>query len=104
MVSPVDVMMVKNAIVHLYENLYCENKPSRLFVDGIAFGSIILDVAKDVEKDFTEDEVWNAITKLGNEKALRLDDFNIAFFHRCWSIVKGKIIEFFANFHKKRCY
>jgi len=57
-----------------------------------------------VEKDFTEDEVWNAITKLGNEKALRLDDFNIAFFHRCWSIVKGKIIEFFANFHKKRCY
>jgi len=54
-------------------------------------------------KDFTEDEVWKAISELENEKAPGPDGFNIAFFQHCWPIVKGEILEFFADFHKKVC-
>jgi len=76
----VDAALVNNAIVHFYENLYHEDQPSRIFLDGITFASISLDDARDLENDFIEDEDWNAITELGNEKAPGPDGFNIAFF------------------------
>jgi len=79
----VDVASVNNAIAHFYENLYHEDQLSRNFLDSIAFASISLDDARDLEKDFTEEEVGNAITQLGNEKALGPDGFNIAFFQHC---------------------
>ena len=37
-------------------------------LDGIAVASISLNDARDLEKNFTEDEVWNSIAELGNEK------------------------------------
>jgi len=63
-----DAALVNDAIVHFYENLHHEDQPSRIFLDGIAFASITLDDASDLENDFTEDEVWNAIAELGKEK------------------------------------
>ena len=60
---------VKSAIVHFYENFPQEDQPSRPFLDGIPVASISLDEARDLEKVFTEDEIWNAITELGNKKA-----------------------------------
>ena len=75
----VDAPLVNNAIVHLYENLYHEDQPSRIFLDGVAFASS-LDDARALQKDFTKDEVWNAISELGNEKAPGPDGFNISFF------------------------
>ena len=48
----VDAVLVNNAIVHFYENLYYEDQPSSLFLDGIAFASLSLDSVKDLEKDF----------------------------------------------------
>jgi len=67
----IDAVAVKNAIVHYYEDLYQEDQPSRPFLDGIPFPSMSLDEARDLEKVFIEDEIWNAITELGNEKAPR---------------------------------
>ena len=67
--SFVDAALVKNAIVHFYENLCHTDPPSRPLLGGIAFTSISLDDALDLEKDFTEDEVWKAIIDLGHEKA-----------------------------------
>ena len=65
----VNATVVNKAIGHFYENLYQEDQPSRPFLGGIAFTSISLDDARGLEKDFTEDEVWKAITDLGKEKA-----------------------------------
>jgi len=97
----VDAASARNMIVNFYENLYHEDQPSRFFLDGIAFASISPDDAGDLVKDFTEDEVSNTICELGNEKVPRPDGFNIAFFQYCWSIVKGEIMGFFADFHDK---
>jgi len=91
---------MKNAIVQFYDHLYHEDHPVRPFLGGIAFNAISLEDARDLVKDFTEDEVWKAITDLGKEKALGPDGFNIAFFHHCWSIVKEELMGFFADFHR----
>ena len=52
-----DAALVNDAIVHFYENLYHEDQPSKIFLDGIAFAYISLDDARDLENDFSEDEV-----------------------------------------------
>ena len=75
----IDAATVKNAIIHFYENLYQEDQPSRCFLNGIVFASISLDEARDHSEVFTEDEISNAIFKLGNEKALGPDGFDLAF-------------------------
>ena len=48
----VDTALVNNALFHFYENLYHEDQPSRIFLDGIAFASISLDDATDLENFF----------------------------------------------------
>ena len=53
--------------------------------------------AIDLEKDFSEEEVRNAINDLVKEKALP-DSFNIAFFQHCWDVVKGYMMGFFTKF------
>jgi len=43
----VDSALVNDAIVHFHKNLYHEDQPSRIFLDGIVFASISLDDARD---------------------------------------------------------
>ena len=93
----VDAALVKNAIVQFYERLYHDDQPVRLFLGGIAFNAISLEDARDLVEDFTEDEVWKAITELGKEKAPGPDGFNVAFFQHCWSIVK-EVLDFLLTF------
>ena len=93
--------LANDTIVHFYENLYHEDQPSRIFLDGIVFTSISLDDARDLENDYAEEEVWNAINELGNEKAPAPDGFNLAFFQHCWSTVKEEVMGFFADFHNE---
>ena len=65
MVIFADAASVKNAIVQFYDHLYHEDQPFRSFLGGIAFNSISLEGARDLIKEFTEDEVWKAIIDLG---------------------------------------
>jgi len=92
----VDAASARNAIVNFYENLYHEDQPSRFFLDGIAFASISPEDASDLVKDFTEDEVWNAISELGNEKAPGSDGFNTTFFSALLVYCQGGDYEIFC--------
>ena len=65
-------------------------KPPRPLLDGIFYDTISMEDKIDLEKDFSEEGVRNAINDLGKEKALGIDGFNIAFFKHCWDIVKGE--------------
>ena len=44
---------VENAIVHLYDNLYHEDQPSRRFMGVLLLALLVL--TWDLEKDFKED-------------------------------------------------
>jgi len=50
-------------------------------------------------REFSEEEVRNAINDLGKEKAPGPDGFNIAFFQHCWDAVNGDLMVFFSDFH-----
>jgi len=59
------------------------------FLDGLILTLLSFTMPWILE-DFMEDALCNAINDFDNEKASRLDGFNMAFFSHCWNIVKGK--------------
>jgi len=97
----VDDSSVKGAIVKFYEKLYHENFSCRPFLEGISCSSISLEDAGELKKEFSKEEVQKAINVLGKEKAPGPNGINIAFFKHCWDIVKGNVMGFFSDFHKR---
>ncbi|XP_028054720.1 uncharacterized protein LOC114258913 [Camellia sinensis] len=53
-----------------------------------------------LEAEFTEEEVSHVIKSCEGNKALGPDGFNLAFFKKCWGIVKSEIMQFFSEFHQ----
>ena len=96
-----DVVLMKNAIVHFYEDLFHDNHAQRPFLDGISYDTISSEDSIELVREFSEEEVRNAINNLGKEKASVPDGFNIAFFQHCWDTVKGNLMVFFSDFHAR---
>jgi len=72
-----DVVSMKNAIVHFYENLLHDNHAQRPLLDGISYVTISSEDSLEVVREFSEEEVRN---DLGKEKTPGRDGFNIVFF------------------------
>ena len=96
-----DVVSMKNAIVHFYENLFHDSHAQRPFLDGISYATISSEDSLELVRAFSEEEVRNAINDLGKEKAPGPDGFNIAFFQHCWDAVKRDLMVFFSDFHAR---
>ncbi|WOK92853.1 retrotransposon protein [Canna indica] len=75
------------------------------------FGSLEWSLAEDLNwkklsnkrrrqlcKEFTQDEVWNAINSLSRGKAPGPNGFNTEFYIRYWSILKDSIFKAFNEF------
>jgi len=67
-------------------------------VEGLPFLSIDEDESVLLERDF-EKEVWDVIRELNGDKAPGPDSFTMAFFQKCWDILKYDIMAIFAEFH-----
>jgi len=52
---------LKGAIVHYCENPHHEDYPARPILDGIPYSSVGIDDALDLERHFSEEEVYSAI-------------------------------------------
>jgi len=90
---------IQEHIVQFYNNMYFENCSWRPRVDGLSFLSIDEDESIWLERDFEEKEVWDVIRELNGDKAPGPDGFTMAFFQKCWDILKYDIMSVFAEFH-----
>jgi hypothetical protein len=54
---------------------------------------------KALESQFTEEEIWNAIKEMPNEKAPGPDGFIISFYQKSWQIIKKDLLEVFNCFY-----
>jgi len=63
-------------------------------MDGLEFASIEEDERLSLERDFFE-EVVQVLQEMEGDKAPGLDDFTMAFFQKCWSVVKNDVMTFF---------
>jgi spermidine synthase len=69
-------------------------------VDGLSFLSIDADESIWLEREF-EEEVWDVVRDMNEDKAPGPDCFTMAFFQKCWKILKNDLMVVFAEFHNR---
>jgi hypothetical protein len=52
--------------------------------------------------EFEENKVWEVVRKLKGDKAPGPDGFSMAFFQKCWEVVKKDMMAVFKEFHESR--
>jgi hypothetical protein len=66
--------------------------------DDLSFLSIDEDDRIWMEREFEEDEIWAVIQNFKGDKAPGPDGFTMAFFQKCWEILKTDIIAVLKEF------
>ncbi|XP_028079407.1 uncharacterized protein LOC114281149 [Camellia sinensis] len=61
-------------------------------------------VVEQLEAKFIEEEIRNVIKRCEGNKAPRPDGFNMAFFKKCWGIVKSDVLQFMMDFHQNASF
>jgi hypothetical protein len=97
-----DPVAINEHIVHYYDKLYTEQSMWRLRVDGLSFSSIDAEESNWLEWEFEEQEVWEVVRNLNGDKAPGPDGFTMAFFQKCWVVLKQDIMAMFSKFHNRR--
>ena len=69
-------------------------------VDGLDFACIREDDRLSLERDFLKEEVPQVLVKMEGDKALGLNGFTMAFFHKCWRVVEAVVMVVFKHFHR----
>jgi hypothetical protein len=69
-------------------------------VDGLSFRSIDADESIWLEREF-EEKVWDVVRVMDRDKAPGPDGFTMAFFQKCWEILKNDLMAIFAEFHNR---
>jgi hypothetical protein len=52
-----------------------------------------------LEREFEEDEIWAVIQNFKGDKAPGPDSFSMAFFQKCWEILKNDIFAVLKEFY-----
>lgn len=52
---------------------------------------------KNLEKPFSEEEIFKALLEFRRDKALGMDGFHMAFWHFFWDLVKEDILTFLGS-------
>jgi hypothetical protein len=93
-----DRTVIQDHIVEFYKKLYSEQYQWRPKADDLSFLSIDEDDRIWMECEFEEDEIWAVIQNFKGNKALGLDGFTMAFFQKCWEILKIDIMAVLKEF------
>ncbi|CAI0460218.1 unnamed protein product [Linum tenue] len=94
--DPVDVA---SGIVRFYQNLFKEDLVCRPFPCWVWEHHL-----EELDKvllcrDFTEEEIWDALRECDGSKAPGPDGFTLEFFKRGWSCLKSEVLRVFKEFH-----
>jgi len=65
-------------------------------VDGLSSSSIDMEKGIWSEREFEEQEVWEVVRNLNGDKVPRPDGFTMAFFQKCWDVLKQDIMAGFS--------
>jgi hypothetical protein len=94
-----DQPAIRYHIVHFYESLFSEQYNWRPKLDGIAFNSLSLEEATQLELPFEKREVLEVVKSMNRDKAPGPDGFPLAFFQDCWDVIKSDMMGLFTDFH-----
>lgn len=88
-----DMSVIKDHLVSFYENLYKEKKYGRPLADGVELNKLEEGEAEELQKDFTENEILQALGTIEGDKTPGPDGFPMVIFKKCWGFMKKEIME-----------
>ena len=92
---------IKVGLIEAFKNLFSAPSEWRLSLPDLSFDEIGLENATKLEEDFSEEEIWTAISGLNGDKAPGPDGFPLAFWSFSWDFVKTEVLGFFKEFHEQ---
>uniref|UniRef100_A0A2N9H5P7 Reverse transcriptase domain-containing protein n=1 Tax=Fagus sylvatica TaxID=28930 RepID=A0A2N9H5P7_FAGSY len=90
---------IGEGLVNFYSQLFIDEEGRRPLLDGLVFSSIDEEDRCCLDRPFTEEEVVGVVKDMAGDKSLGPDGFSMAFFQRCWAIVKDDIMAVLHDFH-----
>ena len=90
---------IRDHIAQFYEHLYREDGYRRPYLEGIQFDAITDEDALWLERPFEESEIESVVQGCNGDKAPGPDGFSLAFFQRCWSVVRSDVLGVCQEFH-----
>ncbi|XP_026416300.1 uncharacterized protein LOC113311710 [Papaver somniferum] len=78
-----------------YTNLFAEQNDFSFTLDNLDFPCL-----NDVEKEFSEEEVYAVIKHFGINKSSVPDGFSMEFYKNCWHIIKKDFMKLMEEFYR----
>ncbi|RVW53840.1 LINE-1 reverse transcriptase-like [Vitis vinifera] len=73
-------------------------------IEGLVLKQISLSEAEALEFPFSEAEIYAALMRMNGDKAPGPDGFTVAFWQKCWEIVKEDVLDMFKEFHEQNSF
>ena len=96
-----DESEITNQVGGFYKKLYPELESWRPTIDGLGFACLDEDERYSLEREFEKEEILEAFMEAEGDKAPGPDDFTMAFFQKCWSVLEQDVMAFFVDFHSQ---
>ncbi|GJZ71757.1 reverse transcriptase domain, reverse transcriptase zinc-binding domain protein [Tanacetum coccineum] len=96
-----DSKLIKMEMARHYKSLFSEQREARPIFCSDRLEKISEDDARVLEKEFNEEEVWEAIRGCGGDKAPGPDGFNFKFIRRFWDVIKSDLMRAVLWFWEK---
>ncbi|RVX09662.1 F-box protein [Vitis vinifera] len=90
---------LKEGVCRAYKSLLSEPGDWRPNINGLNFKELGEGLASSLEVEFSEEEIYAALSSCCGDKAPGPDGFTMAFWLFCWDVVKSEILELFREFH-----
>ena len=90
---------LKEGVCRAYKSLLSELGDWRPKINGLNFKELGEGSASSLEVEFSEEEIFAALSSCCGDKAPGPDGFTMAFWLFCWDVVKSEILELFREFH-----
>ncbi|RVW54239.1 LINE-1 reverse transcriptase-like [Vitis vinifera] len=73
-------------------------------IEGLQLEQLNQQEAENLEQPFSEEEIHSALMEMNGDKAPGPDGFTMAFWQRCWVIVKEEVLEMFKEFYEQSAF
>jgi hypothetical protein len=70
-------------------------------LDGLSFLSIDTNESNWLKEILRSMKVWEVVRDMNGDKAPGLDGFFMAWFQKCWEVMKEDILKVFKEFHSR---
>ncbi|XP_019242559.1 PREDICTED: uncharacterized protein LOC109222690, partial [Nicotiana attenuata] len=95
---------IKREVIRYYKKLYTEEEEWRPTGPNSIHQMITEEDNLMLQSPFGEQEIWDSVKACAGDKAPGPDGFSMAFFNKCWVVVKKDVVAAVQNFYEQEIF